>query len=112
MRRTNTSGREPGFTLIELLAVIAVIAILTALLVPAVQKVRAAAARTQCQNNLKQIGLGMHMYQDQTKTLPPGWVTNSTGAIAPNPGWAWSLLILPNIEQGVIYNLISPNLST
>jgi prepilin-type N-terminal cleavage/methylation domain-containing protein/prepilin-type processing-associated H-X9-DG protein len=112
MNLTHHTRRSAGFTLIELLVVIAIIAILIALLVPAVQKVRAAAARTQCQNNLKQIGLGMHMYQDQLRTLPPGWLTSASGAVQPNPGWAWSLLILPNIEQGTIYNLISPNLST
>jgi prepilin-type N-terminal cleavage/methylation domain-containing protein/prepilin-type processing-associated H-X9-DG protein len=112
MSWTHHPRRSAGFTLIELLVVIAIIAILIALLVPAVQKVRAAAARTQCQNNLKQIGLGMHMYQDQLKTLPPGWLTNSSGSVAHNPGWAWSLLILPNIEQGTIYNLINPNLSS
>ena len=112
MKSTFHTRKSAGFTLIELLVVIAIIAILIALLVPAVQKVRAAAARTQCQNNLKQIGLGMHMYQDQMRTLPPGWLTNASGSVAPNPGWAWSLLILPNIEQGTIYNLINPNLST
>jgi prepilin-type processing-associated H-X9-DG protein len=89
--------------------VIAIIAILIGLLVPAVQKVRAAAARSQCQNNHKQIGLGMHMYQDSYKKLPTGWVTST--ATQPSPGWSWSLLILPYIEQGPLYTTIGAVLS-
>jgi prepilin-type N-terminal cleavage/methylation domain-containing protein/prepilin-type processing-associated H-X9-DG protein len=102
--------RLRAFTLIELLVVIAIIAILIGLLVPAVQKVRQAAARIQCENNLHQIGLATHMYNDSYQKLPAGWITSQpAGASAPSPGWSWSVLILPYLEQGNLYTTISPD---
>jgi prepilin-type N-terminal cleavage/methylation domain-containing protein/prepilin-type processing-associated H-X9-DG protein len=97
-----SSVRRSGFTLIELLVVIAIIAILIALLVPAVQKVRAAAARTQCQNNLKQIALAMHGHHDAKKYFPSAFET-APSAATPLPGWGWGAFILPYIDQGPLY---------
>ncbi len=99
--------RRAGFTLIELLVVIAIIAILIGLLVPAVQKVREAAARTQCVNNLKQIGVAMHAYHDVNKGMPPGAgndVTPFGTSGGSQWGSSWKVYILPYIEQGAIYS--------
>jgi prepilin-type N-terminal cleavage/methylation domain-containing protein len=92
--------RSEGFTLIELLVVIAIIAILIALLVPAVQKVREAAARTQCTNNLKQIGLGSQGYHDAYKHFQTGYNYNASTDISEA---TWLYFLLPYVEQQAIY---------
>src|SRR6185503_11686703 len=100
--------RRAGFTLIELLVVIAIIGILIALLVPAVQKVREAAARLQCQNNLKQIGLAFHSYHGVKKFFPPGFSSGaaSLDGASTGPGWGWAAHLLPYIEQDGLFRQI------
>jgi prepilin-type N-terminal cleavage/methylation domain-containing protein len=108
--------RRSGFTLVELLVVIGMIAVLTALLLPAVQKVREAANRMACANNLKQIGLALHNYHDTNRRFPPavqmpyakasdGSLTNS--AVAPfGPNWA--VFLLPYVEQEALFVRANP----
>lgn len=90
--------KRRGFTLIELLVVIAIIAILVALLLPAVQQAREAARRTQCKNNMKQLGLAMHNYHDTNKSLPLG--------VHAAWGMSWTWAILPYLEQTAVYNIM------
>ena len=96
-RSGSRSVRRRAFTLIELLVVIAIIAVLIALLLPAVQQAREAARRTQCKNNLKQLGLAMHNYHDTHGVFPFGWDERETG---------WQAMILPQIERSNLYSTL------
>jgi len=116
------TSRRRGFTLIELLVVIAIIAVLIALLLPAVQQAREAARRTQCRNNLKQLGLALHNYHDVFGRFMPGIVsrviqTGAPGVACANLGtagslepgcWAWGTFLLPYIDQAPLYNIFNP----
>ena len=104
--------RRKAFTLIELLVVIAIIAVLIALLLPAVQQAREAARRTQCKNNLKQLGLAIHTYHDTAKVFPQAVFQNK----ATSGQWDWRLaspqvMLLPYIDQAPLYNSLNFNLS-
>ena len=103
--------RQAGFTLIELVVSIAIIGVLAALLVPAVQSSRDAARRTVCKNQLRQLGLALHMYHEVHRCFPPG--SYVMGPSFPmQSGWGWGAMALPYIEQSAIYEQINFGLGT
>lgn len=93
--------RRPGFTLIELLVVVAIIGVLVSLLLPAVQQVRETARRTQCQNNLKQLGLALYNYHSSHTSFPSGWIGPTS--------YSWCSLLLPELDQPAIFNQLGVN---
>jgi prepilin-type N-terminal cleavage/methylation domain-containing protein len=110
------NARKRGFTLIELLVVIAIIAVLIALLLPAVQQARESARRTQCKNNLKQLGLSLHNYHDVAKTFPPGTISMDPnnqpmgGSTGLGPEWPYFIhFLFPYFDQTATYNLYAAN---
>lgn len=103
-KRMKVSGRRQGFTLIELLVVIAIIAVLIALLLPAVQQAREAARRTQCKNNVKQIGLALHNYHDTYLAFPIGSRWGGTAGGTVSWGQSWWVGILPYVDQAPFFN--------
>jgi prepilin-type N-terminal cleavage/methylation domain-containing protein/prepilin-type processing-associated H-X9-DG protein len=111
--------RRSGFTLIELLIVISIIGMLVGILLPAVQSTREAARRSQCANNMKQIGLALHNFEGAKKVFPPGYITApnnpAMGPVDPDfndagPGWGWLALLMPYMEETSIYHMLKMNL--
>ncbi|OYW20769.1 MAG: hypothetical protein B7Z55_06815 [Planctomycetales bacterium 12-60-4] len=102
--------RRSGFTLIELLVVIAIIAILIGLLLPAVQQAREAARRTQCKNNLKQLGVALHNYHDNHQMFPPGHIRAWNGTYETGNAFSWGAMLLPFMDQAPLFNLFDFNI--
>ena len=115
LNRRNPAGGRSGFTLVELLVVIAIIGILVALMMPAVQAAREAARRTSCTNNMRQLGIALHMYHDVQQSFPSGWLGTDPATLQPDvagpSGWAWASMVLPYLEQkNVSESLVNFNL--
>src|SRR5262249_62367086 len=106
MRHPTGFRRRLGFTLIELLVVIAIISVLVALLLPAVQNAREAARRSQCRNNLKQIGIALQNYHAACNMFPPGYIAGVPYPATSN-GWSWCSQILPYLDQSPLYDQIN-----
>lgn len=112
MKTSQITGWRWGFTLVELLVVIAIIGLLIALLLPAVQAARETARRSQCSNNLKQVGIAMQMYHDTLRSYPSGYVSDGEHPDRDEetfdgpPGWAWGALLLPFLEGNPLYDAI------
>src|ERR1700712_2295589 len=106
----NHSQDRRAFTLVELLVVIAIIGVLVALLLPAIQAAREAARRSQCKNNLKQIGLALHNFESARRSFPPGFTStpknNVVNAEGTGPGWGWGAHILPYLEESSLFQQI------
>jgi prepilin-type N-terminal cleavage/methylation domain-containing protein/prepilin-type processing-associated H-X9-DG protein len=97
-----------AFTLIELLVVMAIVALLVGFLLPAVQKVREAASRAKCQNNLKQIGLALHNFAELNGFFPPAYANRPARPDDYLPGWGWGAFLLPFVEQAALYGQLNP----
>jgi prepilin-type N-terminal cleavage/methylation domain-containing protein/prepilin-type processing-associated H-X9-DG protein len=103
--RAAAAGRAPGFTLVELLVVVSIIGVLIGLLLPAIQAARAAARRTSCANNLRQLGLGILGYEEKHNRFPPGARRHAS---PDRPSIGWRVMILPQIEENSLYDQIRP----
>lgn len=101
-------SRKLGFTIVELLVVVAIIAVIVVLLMPAVQQAREAARRTQCKNNLKQFGVALHSYHEVMGEFPDANYVNlwSSDPTAVDSEWSWSVMILPYLDQAMLFNAL------